>query len=55
MKANSHFAFFFINETRKNTNQFPTAEAVQDALIYNYPATYTGPTVLDFQQCYFFK
>ena len=55
VKANSHFSFFFVNETRKNTRAFPSIDAMQSALIYNYSPVFTGPTVLDFQQCYFFE
>ena len=55
VKANSHFAFFFINETRKNDRKFPSVPQMQKALVYNYPATFTGPTIFDFQQCYFFE
>jgi hypothetical protein len=35
-------ANFFVSETRKNANTFPTPEDESLALIYNYVPTYTG-------------
>ncbi len=53
--ANSWPIRFFVSEARRNNRTFPTAAAEQAALIYNFPVTYTGPVVLDFEQCYFFN
>ena len=51
---NQYFADFFINEARKNTNRFETAEEESGSLIYNYPTTYTGREGSAFTQCYLF-
>jgi gamma-glutamyl-gamma-aminobutyrate hydrolase PuuD len=54
VSAGQYFANFFINEARKNTNQFPSTEEEEKALIYNYQPTYTGKSGSTFEQCYFF-
>ncbi|KYN33393.1 Gamma-glutamyl hydrolase B, partial [Trachymyrmex septentrionalis] len=52
--ASQYFANFFVNEARKNFNEFPKQEE-QRSLIYNYPVTYTALQSSSFQQCYMFK
>ncbi|GFG38660.1 hypothetical protein Cfor_09243 [Coptotermes formosanus] len=49
-----YFANFFINEARKNNQQFPSSEEETRALIYNYQPAYTGNAGAKFEQCYFF-
>lgn len=49
-----YFANFFVNEARKNSNQFPSPAEEQATLIYNYAPTYTGKNDSAFEQCYFF-
>ncbi|GFG38658.1 hypothetical protein Cfor_09242 [Coptotermes formosanus] len=44
---------FFISEARKNNNSFPNTEEERAALIYSYPATYTGDKIA-FEQTYLF-
>jgi hypothetical protein len=44
----------FLLTARKNTNQFPSTEEEEKALIYNYQPTYTGKSGSTFEQCYFF-
>jgi hypothetical protein len=39
---------------RKNSNEFPSPEEEQAALIYNYVPTYTGRNGSTFEQCYLF-
>lgn len=53
VSAGQYFANFFVDEARKNTNQFPSTEEEEKALIYNYQPTYTGKGST-FEQCYFF-
>ncbi|XP_018373860.1 PREDICTED: gamma-glutamyl hydrolase A-like [Trachymyrmex cornetzi] len=52
--ASQYFANFFVNEVRKNLNEFRKQEEEQ-SLIYNYPVTYTALQNSSFQQCYMFK
>ncbi|KAG5305805.1 GGHB hydrolase, partial [Pseudoatta argentina] len=52
--ASQYFANFFVNEARKNFNEFRKQEE-QQSLIYNYPITYTALQNSSFQQCYMFK
>jgi len=54
VQANSFFARFFVNTSRSNSNHFPSAAAAVNALIYNYQPVYTGPTLGEYEQCYFF-
>lgn len=54
MKANGYFSYFFDRLTRKNDHRFDNDEEEKNALIYNYPTTYTGQTDSLYQQCYFF-
>ena len=41
-------------QTRKNKRTFDTFQAQIDSLIYNYKPVFTGPTIGDFETCYFF-
>lgn len=50
-----YFATFFINECRKNGNQFSGPDEENRMLIYNFPAKYTGYLDTPFQQSYLFK
>ncbi|XP_011874353.1 PREDICTED: gamma-glutamyl hydrolase-like [Vollenhovia emeryi] len=50
-----YFANFFVNEARKNSNEFTTRQEEMQSLIYNYPVTYTALQNSSFQQCYMFK
>eukprot|EP01116_Phalansterium_solitarium_P015696 TRINITY_DN3492_c0_g1_i1.p2 TRINITY_DN3492_c0_g1~~TRINITY_DN3492_c0_g1_i1.p2 ORF type:complete len:308 (+),score=88.69 TRINITY_DN3492_c0_g1_i1:55-978(+) len=52
--AMQYFGRFFVNEARKSTHAFPSQEAEQAALIYNYQPVYTEPFDADFEQCYVF-
>jgi len=54
IKAMQYMADFFVTEARKNTHKFPSSSAESNALIYNYPVTYTGPEKGDFTQTYYF-
>eukprot|EP00762_Andalucia_godoyi_P003899 ANDGO_05689.mRNA.1 Gamma-glutamyl hydrolase A len=48
-------AQYLVSEARKSSHTFPSFEAEQDALIYNYRATFTGkPPIDDDEQIYFF-
>lgn len=49
-----YFANFFVNEARKSNHQFPTKQAEEEALIYNFNPTYTGLNHSSFEQIYFF-
>jgi gamma-glutamyl hydrolase len=51
VRAMQYVANFFVNETRKNMHSFPTPDAEDAALIYNYNPTYLG----DSYQVYTFK
>ncbi|XP_014209476.2 chitobiosyldiphosphodolichol beta-mannosyltransferase-like [Copidosoma floridanum] len=55
IKANRYFADFFVNEARKNFNHFSNVKEENEALIYNYPVTFTGLKGSPFEQCYMFK
>jgi len=53
--ANQHMANFFVNECRRNNNQFSNNnDLVNRWLIYNYPPTYTFNEEPDFVQMYYF-
>jgi len=49
-----YFGRFFVDEARKNNHTYPSQQAEQEALIYNYNPIYTEPFVSDFEQCYVF-
>ncbi|KOC65865.1 Gamma-glutamyl hydrolase [Habropoda laboriosa] len=53
IKVSRYFADFFLSEARKNHHSFPTTDKEAEALIYNYPVTYTTKTL--FLQCYLFN
>ncbi|XP_008214312.2 chitobiosyldiphosphodolichol beta-mannosyltransferase isoform X2 [Nasonia vitripennis] len=55
VRTNQYFADFFVNEARKNHHAFPSAGEENAALIYNYPATFTGMKGSSYLQCYMFK
>ena len=48
-------ANFFVNECRKSTHRYHSAEALMDALIYNYPLKYYSTTVTSFIEKYVFE
>jgi gamma-glutamyl hydrolase len=52
--SNHYLALQFVNQTRSNTRSFPSPEAEEAALIYNYSPVFTAPTDPSFEQCYFF-
>lgn len=54
IKISQYFANFFVEETRKNYHKFDTLVAEQEALIYNYPAFYTGKKNSSYEQLYMF-
>ncbi|XP_031631289.1 gamma-glutamyl hydrolase-like [Contarinia nasturtii] len=53
--SSQYFAMFFINECRKNGNHFNGLNEENQALIYNFPVTYTGIQNSTFVQTYLFK
>lgn len=50
-----YFAQFFVNECRKNGNQFNGLDEENKMLIYNFPVTYTGRLNSTFEQSYLFE
>lgn len=50
-----YFARFFVNECRLNGNHFSDINEENHALIYNFPATFTGLCNSTFDQSYLFK
>lgn len=50
-----YFQAFFVDECRMNANRFSTVEAENQALIYNFPITFTARHNLSIEQAYFFK
>ncbi|KAI4500092.1 hypothetical protein M0802_004962 [Mischocyttarus mexicanus] len=54
IKIGQYFANFFVNEARKNDNQFRDDESEVRSLIYNYNPFYTGSNNKTFQQIYLF-
>ena len=48
-------ADFLVDQSRRNNHRFPSEQALEQALIYNYKATYTGGVGQSFEQCYFFQ
>jgi len=53
--ANEYISEFFMSETRKSYHTFATPEAEYNALIYNYPVTYSASFDSSFTEMYFFK
>ncbi|KAL3194561.1 hypothetical protein MRX96_046045, partial [Rhipicephalus microplus] len=41
VRVSQYLANFFLEEARKNNHSFASAQEELDALIYNYPATFT--------------
>ena len=52
--ASQYLANFLAAEARRSQAAFATETAEQAALIYNYPAHFTGARGSTFQMCYFF-
>ncbi|RZF45157.1 hypothetical protein LSTR_LSTR007120 [Laodelphax striatellus] len=52
--ANRYFYDWLVNVSKQNDHRYPNKTAEKDALIYNYPATYT-PDSYDLQYYYFEK
>lgn len=52
--ANSYPVRFLLSEARRNSRHFSSEQAETEALIYNYRSTFTGPTLHEFVECYFF-
>lgn len=53
--SSQYFAWFFVNECRKNDNHFTDIEEENRMLIYNYPSTFTGLIQSPYEQSYLFK
>ncbi|XP_014089422.2 gamma-glutamyl hydrolase [Bactrocera oleae] len=53
--ASQYFADFFVNEARKNRNNFANSTEEIDELIYNYQPVYTGAIGSAFVQQYLFE
>lgn len=47
--ANHYLALFFVNQTKSNTRSFPSVEAENAALIYNYSPIFSAPFEPSFQ------
>ena len=52
--ANQWTARFFVNEARKNARAFPSEDAENDALIWNWSPEYTIRVMKGYAQTYFF-
>lgn len=50
-----YFESFFVNQCRMNGNRFSGVEEENEALIYNYPVTFTARLNSSFEQTYLFK
>ena len=55
IKASQYFADFFINEARKSPNRFANDTEIDQYVIYNFEATFTGLKGSAFEQCYLFE
>lgn len=55
VETSQYFANFFVEETRKNNHSFADWKAEKKALIYNYPAHYTGIKNSSYEQLYMFN
>lgn len=55
VKVCQYYANFFVNECRKNDNQFPNTKLEEESLIYNYNTTYSGIIGSYFTQIYQFN
>lgn len=42
VRAMHYFGWFFVNEARKSTHKFPSADEEERHLIYNYNPSYFG-------------
>lgn len=52
--ASQYFSQFFVNEARKNDNQFSNSKTEDQHVIYNFEASFTGAQGSAFEQCYMF-
>eukprot|EP00455_Lapot_gusevi_P039032 TRINITY_DN4373_c0_g1_i12.p1 TRINITY_DN4373_c0_g1~~TRINITY_DN4373_c0_g1_i12.p1 ORF type:complete len:341 (-),score=132.40 TRINITY_DN4373_c0_g1_i12:100-1122(-) len=52
MLAMHYLADFFVRESRRNSQSYPTEDDASAAVLYNYSPSYTPD--IDFEQCYFF-
>jgi hypothetical protein len=48
-------AKFFVDKARQSSHTFSNPATLQNLIIYNYNATFTGAQGSDFEQCYFFN
>lgn len=55
IKITQYFANFFVKETRKNSNRFPSDDIEANSLIYNYNPVYTGKNHSTYEQIYVFS
>ncbi|KAL7295468.1 hypothetical protein TKK_0011120 [Trichogramma kaykai] len=55
IQVSQYFANFFVNEARKNQHSFHNKSEENAALIYNYPATFTGQKGASYDVCYLFE
>lgn len=55
IESAQYFATFFVNECRKSDNRFTSLDEENQALIYNFPATFTGRLNSSFEQSYLFE
>lgn len=55
VESAQYFAQFFINECRRNGNQFDSIDEENQMLIYNFPCTFTGRLNSTFEQSYLFE
>ena len=53
IRASQYFANFFVNEARKNHNEFESFEEEEKHMMFNYQMVYSGGTTA-FQQVYAF-
>ncbi|XP_037045526.1 gamma-glutamyl hydrolase-like isoform X2 [Bradysia coprophila] len=54
IKAAQYFAYFFVDEARKNFNSFDSVDEENSMLIYNYQTNFTALVKSAFEQCYLF-
>jgi len=52
--ANEYISEFFISEARKSLHAFSTPQDEYNALIYNFPVTYSAAFDSGFTEMYFF-
>lgn len=54
VKVTQYFANFFVNEARRNKNQFANQKMEIESLIYNFKPMFTGKNGCALEQCYLF-